>query len=58
MNLYSPVMSASSSGFFSSSVPEEGTSSTLTVASVLSMIISGVIFLGEEDFESEPIESA
>jgi len=56
---YSPVKSLSS-GFFSSEPepPEEGTSSTLTVASALLMTISGVAFLGVGDFEREAVQSA
>jgi hypothetical protein len=42
------------SGFSSSAPPDEATSSTLTVASGLSITISGVAFLvGEGDFERE-----
>ena len=55
---YSPVKSLSS-GFFSSEPepPEEGTSSTLTVASALLMTMSGVAFLGVGDFEPEAVQS-
>lgn len=58
-NHYSPVKSLSS-GFFSSEPepPEEGTSSTLTVASALLMTMSGVAFLGVGDFEREAVQSA
>jgi hypothetical protein len=48
--MYSPVISLGSG--FSSASPDEGTSSTLTLASGFSMTISGVTFLvGEGDFE-------
>lgn len=49
---YSPTSLVS--GFSSSTLPDDGTFSTLTVASALSITISGVTFLvGEGDFERE-----
>lgn len=55
MEMHSPTSLVS--GFSSSTLPDEGTFSTLTVASALSITISGVTFLvGEGDLEREAEE--